>query len=646
MLKNYLKIALRNLLRHKAFTLINISGLAIGLACCIIILMFVRSQTGYDQYHANKERLYRLTLEVERLKIGEVWRSATSSILWGPALKKDYPEIEAFCRVMSASDEEPTVFKVGEKEFTERKAVFADASAFALFTWPLITGDPQHVLREPFSVVLNASTARKYFGSDNPIGKVLVNESERTNEKGETVKTTHQYKVTGVMADLPHKSHLKPDVVISFITLNQFFEADVHAGVASDVWLWRGRTVHDYLLLRENFPPAELEKKFQGFLDKYVGDATTTRGYAYHPYLQPITGIHLEGEVVPRFETGGNRNQLYLFSGIAVFILLVACINFMNLSTARSSMRAREVGIRKVVGAQRPRLIRQFIGESLVMCFLALVLALLLVELLNPVFYSYINREFYFDKQDWPFYVFGILAITVFVGIVAGSYPAFFLANFQPVRVLKGNSDGGARGVLLRKTLVVMQFAITVFFIVATLTVYNQVRFMRTQELGFKRAQILVIPPAVTQPVFEQIEAYRRELLQHAGIRAATASSAVPGRTFGGDIWAEKGKPGEEGASLNEFAVDYDFIDLYGLELVAGRNFQREMATDAAPAGIDSSGYEMAAIINEAALKRFGWRTVEEALGKRLVRDPVSNDFTGHVIGVIRDFHFESLHQP
>ncbi len=646
MFKNYLKIAFRNLLRHRAFTLINMSGLAIGLACAIIILMFVRSQTGYDQYHENKDRLYRLTLKVEGLKTGSIWRSAMSSILWGPALKRDYPDIQEFARVMTASEEEPSLFKFGEKEFTERKVVFADASAFELFTWPLLSGEVQHILREPFSVVLNASTARKYFGNDNPIGKVLVNETKRRNERGETVKTTHQYKVTGVMADLPYKSHLKPDVVFSLITLNQFFESDVHAGVAPDVWWWRGRTVHNYLLLHEGFSPAELEKKFQGFLDKYVGDATTTRGYAYHPYLQPIAGIHLEGEVWPTFETGGNRNHLYLFSGIAVFILLIACINFMNLSTARSSMRAREVGIRKVVGAERRSLVRQFIGESLLMCTLALLLALLLVEILNPIFYAYLGTEFHFDVQDRPFYLAGILAITAIVGVAAGSYPAFFLASFQPVQVLKGASTAGVRGARLRQTLVVMQFAITVFFIVATLTAFNQIRFMRSQELGFNRAQILVIPPAAIQSKFEQLEAYRQELLQYTGIQAITISSAVPGRTFGDDVWVEKGKSGEEGTGLSEFVVDYDFLDLYGLELVAGRNFRRDLATDAAPAGLDSSGYEIAAIVNEAAVKRLGWRTAEEALGKRLVRDPVSNDFTGHVVGVIRDFHFESLHQP
>jgi putative ABC transport system permease protein len=606
--------------------------------------MFVRSQTGHDQYHANKERIYRLTLEVEGLKTGEIWRSATSSILWAPALKKDYPEVEAFCRIWG--NEEPTVFRIGEKEFSGRRVVFAEASVFEFFTWPLLNGDPQQVLREPFSVVLNASTARKYFGNDDPIGKVLLTESEQRNENGETATVTRQYKVTGVFADVPHKSHLKPDAVISFITLNQFFNGDVNAGVHPEVWFWRGRTVHNYLLLKENFPPAELQKKFQGFLDKYVGDATTTRGYAYHPYLQPIAGIHLEGEVWPRFEAGGNRNQLYLFSGIAVFILLIACINFMNLSTARSSLRAREVGIRKVVGAERERLVRQFLGESLLLCFIGLLLALLLVELLNPVFYSYLDREFYFDPQDWPFYIAGISTITLFVGVVAGSYPAFFLANFQPARVLKGSRDPGARGALLRKGLVVMQFAITVFFIVATLTVYNQIRFMRNHELGFKSAQVLVVPPAVTQPALAQIETYRQELLQRTGIRAVAVSSAIPGRSFGGDVWAEKGKPGEEGSGLSEFAVDYDFIDLYGLELIAGRNFQRDMSTDAAPAGIDTSGYELAAIINEAAVKRLGWRSPEEALGKRLVRDPVSNDFTGNVIGVIRDFHFESLHQP
>ncbi len=646
MLKNYLKIALRNLLRHKAFTLINLSGLAIGLACCIIILMFVRSQTGHDQYHANKERLYRLTLKVEGLKTGNIWQGATSSIVWVPTLKKDYPEVEAFCRVMDAAEERPLLLKIGEKEFTERKAVFADASALELFTWPMITGDSQLALLEPFAVVLNASTARKYFGNEDPIGKVLVHEYERRNESGETVKGSSQYKVTGVMADVPYKSHLKPDLVFSFITLNQNFGADVHAGVAPDAWFWRGRLVHNYLLLRENFPPAELEKKLPGFLDKYVGDATTTRGYVYHPYLQPIAGIHLEGEVVPRFETGGNRNQLYLFSGIAVFLLLIACINFMNLSTARSAMRAREVGIRKVVGAERPRLVRQFLGEALVMCLLALLFALLLVEVLNPIFYSYLEREFYFDPDDWLFYATGVLAMTLFVGLVSGSYPAFFLAKFQPARVLKGAGDTGTRGARLRKSLVVLQFAITVFFIIATLTVYNQIRFMRTQDLGFKRAQVLVLPPAVTQPALAQIETYRYELLQQPGVRAVTVSSSVPGRTFGGDVWAEKGKFGEEGFGMSEFAVDHDFMDLFGLELLAGRDFQRDMSTDAASAGIDSSGFEIAAIINEAAMKRFGWRTPEEALGKRVVRDPVSNDFTGNIIGVIRDFHFESLHQP
>ena len=646
MFKNYLKIALRNLLRHKAFTFINLSGLAIGLACCIIIFMFVRSQTGHDQYHTLKDRLYRLTLKVEGLKTGEFWQGATSSIVWAPALKKDYPEIEAFCRVLDAAEERPFVIKIGEKEFSERKVVFADASALALFTWPLLAGNAEQALRDPFTVVLNASTARKYFGEENPLGQTLVREFERRNEAGETVTVAEPYKVTGVIADAPFKSHLKPDVIISFITLNDNFNADVHAGVAPDAWFWRGRLVHNYLLLREKFSPAELEKKFPAFLDKYLGDATKTRGYVYHPYLQPIANIHLEGEVAPRFELGGNRAQLYMFSGIAAFILLIACINFMNLATARSAMRAREVGIRKVVGAERSRLVRQFLGEALLLCFLALLLALLLVEIGNPIFYSYLEREFYFDASDWPFYAFGILAITLFVGLGAGSYPAFFLAKFQPVRVLKGVGDTGARGARLRKSLVVLQFALTVFFIIATLTAFNQIRFMRAQELGFNRAQVLVLPPTVTQPVLPQIEAVRNELLQQPGVRAVTISSSLPGRNLGGDVWVEQGKTGEEGFRMNEFAVDYDFINMFELELLAGRKFQRDMSTDAAPAHIEQNGFELATIINETALQRFGWRTPEEALGKRVVRDPVSNDFTGNIIGVVRDFHFRSLHEP
>lgn len=644
MFKNYLKISLRNLLRYKAFSFINISGLAIGLCCCIIIFLHVRSETGYDQYHKSSANFYRLTLDVERLSDKEiVAKSATSSILWPPAFKKDYPEIVDFCRIME--DNGRTIFRAGDNLFEEENVLFSDESVFRLFTWPLVAGNRMTALTKPFTMVISETMARKYFGDEEPLGQVLLSQDERTTESGEIQKIQYEFKITGVMKDIPFKSHVKPDFLISFITLNRFFDADVHAGVHPQNWYWRGTIVHNYLMLQDGFPPGELEAKFPAFLAKYIGDATITRGYQYHPYLQPISGIHLESSVDGTIEPSGDLDQLYLFSIIAFFILVIACINFMNLSTARSGTRSKEVGVRKVLGADRKRLVRQFMGESIILSFLALILALLLVEVLNPIFHTYIGREFYFDSNDSPLYILGIVSITLFVGFLAGSYPAFFLSGFRPACVLRGALASASKGAIFRKVLVVSQFAITVFFIIGTLTVYNQIRFMRRQDLGFKQSQVLVIPPETNRLALDQLGSFRNDFLTHSRIKGVTISSAIPGRVIRSDIWGEKGKSGEEGVSVNEFAVDYDFIKMYGLELITGRNFQQEMITDAVPAGLDTNGYEIAGIINEAAVKRFGWISAEDALGKQLIRDPAANDFRCRVVGVLKDFHFTSLHE-
>ncbi len=648
MFKNYIKIALRNLIRHKAFTFINIVGLAIGMACCIVIFLYVKSESGYDQYHEKKSQIFRLTLNVEGLSTGNVWTGATSSILWGPALKKDYPEIQDFCRVMPTR--EGMAFKHGDNRFMEDKFVYADESALDFFTWPVIFGDAKTALAEPFNVIIDETTAKKYFGNENPIGKVLQIEDPVEQDNGETTIEIYDAKVTAVIADIPYKSHLKPNIIVSFITLNRFFDADVTGGAAPHPWYWRGRIVHNYLMLPENYPPAQLEAKFQGFLDKYVGDATTTRGYAYHPYLQELSGIHLEGGVRNTFETGGDTKQLYMFGIIAIVVLLIACINFMNLSTARSMARAREVGIRKVVGAHRRKLIQQFLGESLLMSFLALVLALILIELINPIFYSYLNKEFFLTAADKWISGASIVAIALITGFVAGSYPAFFLSRFRPVHVLKSSRSGSSGGGKLRKALVTMQFAITIFFILGTLTLYYQLQFMQSQDLGFKSSQIVVLPQPVVEPFLQQREVLRNELLAQNNIKSVTIASAIPGRNFGGDVWVEEGRSGEDGMGLDEFAVDYDFIKTYGLEIIAGRNFDESMGTDAAPTNANMTsedhGYEIAAIVNETMVKRFGWASPEAALGKRIIRDPVSNDFTGKIVGVVKDFHVESLHDP
>lgn len=641
MFKNYLKVSLRNLVRHKAFSLINISGLAIGIACCIVIFMFVKSETGYDTYHENGADLYRLTLDTERLSNGEIWTGATSSVLWAPAMKREFPEIVEACRII---DEDNTItLRAGNQEFEEDNIVFADKNVFRVFTWPLVSGDPATALVEPYTLVINEDVVARYFGDEDPVGKFFVTEVNRRDENGQIVSVELQFKVTGVMKNLPFKSHLKPDFVVSLKTQNDFLGGDVESGTHPVSWFWRGRIAHNYVLLKEGFPPEELEAKMPAFLDKYVGDATTTRGYQYHPYLQHVSGIHLEGDVSGTFERGGDKNQIYLFAIIAVFILLIACINFMNLSTARSSVRSREIGVRKVVGANRKSLIRQFMGESVLTSLLGTVLALGIVWLINPIFYSYINREFYLAGQDIPIIIAGIVLIMAVVGLISGSYPALFLSGFQPVFMLRQASGPGSKAAYLRKTLVVTQFAITVFFIFGSLTVYNQLRYMNNQELGFKSDQVLVVPPSVSGVILDQAEAYRNDFVQYSGIKRVSYSSTLPGAPAGGDIWGEEGKSGEEGVSLDEFAVDFDFIDLYDLELVAGRAFDKNMGTDAAPEDPDGPGYVLAGIVNEAAVRRYGWSSPEEALGKHVVRDPVSNDFTCNVIGVVRDFHFTSL---
>lgn len=643
MFKSYLKIALRNLLRHKGYSFINIAGLAIGMACCLVILFYVNNEIGYDAYHAKKDRLYRVTLEVDRLGSGATWYSAISSIVWAPTLQKDYPEVESFVRLA------PTFrawgVQYGDKQFDEERLVYADPSVFELFSWPLISGNPATVLDEPNALVLSEAMVEKYFGDEDPIGKTLIVDPRRRLQNGEFSPDRYHYKVTGVMKNIPRKTHVHPDFIVSFISANEIFGGDVTAGVAPDTWFWRGRTVHNYLLLREGVDPKAFEAHFPQFLDKYVGDATTSRGYAYHPYLTRVDDIHLEGNVQITFEPGGDLNQVYLFSIVAFFILLIAGINYVNMATARASMRAKEVGVRKTAGAVRKILIGQFLGESVILSFLAFVIAMFLAEMALPVFYSYINKELLFDWNELPFAVFSLAIFATLVGVVAGTYPAFFLSSYHPAKVLKPSSGEGVRGARLRKTLAVAQFAITVFFIIATLTVYKQLDFMRERNLGFNKEQVLVIPRSVTRDVLPNFEAFRTQLLQSPHIEFATYSTGLPGRDFGTEIYGDYGGGSENTVSMTEASVEYDYVKTLGLEIIAGRDFSREMGTDPAARPDTTQPVQVAALVNEQTVKQFGWGTPEAALGQRISRDPVSVDWVANVIGVVRDFNFRSLQE-
>lgn len=659
MFKNYLKIALRNLKKQKIYSFINVFGLALGLMCCIIISQFVISEIGFDTYHSNGDRLYRVSTISEMLSSGEKWKNALSSILWGPAMNRDFPEVENFTRIVKSW--EPLPVELNNHRILLDNVYYAENSLFELFNWNLLAGDFRTVFDHPYNIVLTEKTAKKYFRDENPIGKNLLLVFQQRNEQGQTYEQKVQATITGIMADVPLKTHIKPEVLISFITLNDLYGGDVNAGSHPDKHFWRWTIGYTYLRLHPGNSSDALEQKFPQFLEKYIGDANIKRGFKYHLYLQNVSEIHLEKDIYSTPEPGGDREQLIIFSIISFFVLLIACFNFMNLSTARSASRSTEVGIRKVVGSSRKDLIGQFLCESVIISMMAAGLGFVLSELIKPIFSYYSGKDISLLPGEILPFVLGLIGIALLVGILAGSYPAFLLSAFRPIAVLKNTFQSNAKGTTIKKVLLILQFAITIIFIIATITVSQQISYMKIQDLGFSSSQILVISPS-EYPSLAQLDAFRNELLKNPNIKHFTLSNDVPGRINSQDIWAEFGKKDQGIVPLYEFVTDYNFIDTYGLELIAGRNFSKEMTTDApsnfsniipVARGLISNTreelaerrqpLEIAIILNEEAVRRLNFVSPEDALGKILVRDPVSIDFTGKVIGVVNDFHFHSL---
>jgi len=660
MFKNYLKFSFRNLLRQKTYSIVNILGLALGLSCCIIIFKFVLSEVGYDAYHPHGDRLYRVTTITEMLSSGERWNNALSSILWGPAMKKDFPEVENFSRIVKAW--EPMTLEMENIRYQQDNVYYAENSLFDLFNWELVAGDVKHVFDTPYSIVMTERTAKKYFGEEPPLGKQMTLVVQERNEIGQSIERKISLTISAIMADVHPKTHLKPEILVSFITLNDFYGGDVNSGTHPDQHFWRWTLGYTYLLLQQGSSPTAFEQKLPEFINKYIGDANIARGFHYLLYLQPVAGIHLEKNIYSTPEPGGNKDQLYLFSIISIFVLLIACFNFMNLETARSGKRSVEVGVRKVIGAKRNELIFQFLLESMVISLIAIATALMLTELITPIFSYYTGKKITLLPEEQGLFIGGLIGITFLSGIFAGGYPALFLSSFRPAAVLKKAYHSGKKGIAFRKTLVIVQFVITVCFIVATITAKDQISFMKTKHLGFDSSRIIVLPPGDASTAVSKLESVRNELLNGSHINNTTYSNNVPGRMYSQDIWKQYQQQDKAITPLYEIETDYDFIDVYGLQLIAGRKFSKEMATDAKsgftnviptvhglmPTTTEASGseikpQEIAVILNEEGVQRLGLGSPEEAISKVLVRDPVSVDFLGVVIGVVRDFHFESL---
>lgn len=602
MIRNYLKIAFRNLWRHKGFSFINILGLAVGMTSFFLIFLYVGLELSYDSFHKKADRIYRIVCDIKTPT--EVLQASGPSWAVPSHLKLDFPEIESFVRVSDAS----LLVRKDNIKFQEESMLFADSSFFKVFDFELIKGDRKTVLNNQLSVVLTETAARKYFGNNDPVGQTLL-------VTGDALPA----KVTGVMKDIPENSHIKADMLVSMSTLTQKFNSGL-----DDQWGNYGASA--YLLLKPGVDAKSLEKKFPAFLERRNGKEMKEHQMYATLFLEPLKDVYLHSTRDGR--KTGNINNVYIFSIIGIFILVIACINFVNLSTARSIERAKEVGIRKVVGAGKMQLSRQFMGESIIVCLIAFVFAVLLSAILLPLFNQLAGKTVVEGIFGSGSNLLILFLSAIVMGLLAGFYPALVLASFRPVSVLKGRFASGTKGILLRKGLVVVQFTISIILIIATIVVYNQMNFMRSRDLGFAKDQIMVInsngDPARN--------AFKESISGLAGIKSTALSSSVPGGGNPGAYSEVENVKGElQVANLDLYFVDFDYIPQFKIKMVAGRAFSKDFGTDTTKA----------MILNEAAVKMFGYSSPQQAIGKRFRQWGRE----GTIIGVMKDFHYRSLQQ-
>ncbi|MFC2166160.1 ABC transporter permease, partial [Acidobacteriota bacterium] len=607
MLKNYIKIALINLKKHKVFSFINIFGLAIGIACCILITTYVFHELSYDKYHKKADRIYRLRSD---LKIsGDHLEFPKSSLPMGEYLVENYPEVLSAVRFRG-----PMRLPVRnrEKMFYLDRFFFSDNSVFEIFDFPLVKGNPQTALTTAFTCVITEDTAKKYFGVEDPIGKVL------------NVNNNWDLTVTGIVKNVPRNSHFGFDMLCSLETFARENKWDMQQ--------WLSLNNYTYILLQEGYDYKLLEQKFPELIEKNMGRMLKYVKGEFLLSLQPLTRIHLYSNLMQEIAGNSNIVYIYIFSVIALFILAIACINFMNLSTARSANRAREVGLRKVLGANRAKIIKQFLAESVFTSLISLVIALFLFELTLPLFRSLSGVELNINYSGNPWLIPSLIGLAVIVGLIAGSYPAFFLSSFQPVRVIKGLFKSGSGNTRFRSVLVIVQFTISVALIVGTIIVFNQLNYMKNKRLGFQKEQVVVIPIS-DESTLDSLRPIRAELSRHNGILGIAAASHVPGQTTYYNPFIPEGFSLDEMQYMGQLYIDHEFIPTMGIDMAAGRNFSADLQTD----------LQQSCIINETAAKKFGW---DNPVGKTIHELRQSGRKEGRtVIGVVKDFHFESLHK-
>lgn len=613
MFQNYLKITFRNLKRHKGYSFINIAGLSVGMTCFILILLFAMYEFSYESHHQNADRIYRVN--VEQHLTDQVFRAQTSPVPLAEALYNEVPEVIEFTRFQSLRT---FLVRHEDNRYYENEVVFADHGALDMFTFPLLKGDKPTALKEPNTVVLTADVATKYFGDQDPIGKSLDVENNLIGQMS--------LMVTGVMTNHPRNSNIRSDILISMESLRDIAPPDGY-------WNnWITQQILSYIMLPETHSVTEVEKKINDVFAKHQreDDKRVLK-------LEQLKRMHLHSATT---DTGDIRT-IYIFLATGLLILLIACINFMNLSTARSASRAKEVGMRKVVGARRKQLIHQFFGETLLFSAFSMALALALVYVFLPSLNNLTGQFIRFSDIGRAEIVLSLIGIVVLVGLLSGSYPALFLSSFQPTSVLKGIFRTGRKGSVFRKVLVISQFSITIALIVCTFVLGRQLQFMRNKELGFKKDQILVITND-SAGGSQNIKSFKTTLMQNPRILGVCGSLQLPSRIgmYNDVTW--EGAPEGEKIELIHNSVDYDFIDTYEIELIAGRNFSPEFPTDHRNTRSSSgdSPNAGAVILNQEAVRRFGW---EDAIGKKVIQTYGADRNYYTVVGVIKDFHFSSL---
>ncbi len=615
MFKNYFKTAIRNLGKNRIFSFINVLGLAIGLACCMLIAVFVFDELSYDKYPAQAKQIYRVNLGV--LGNTDIASYPMVDVAVGEGIRNALPGVEASTRIKQAGD---NFVRYNDKQFKEQNLAFSDSNFLQIFSIPFIKGDAATALVRPNTMVVTQAFAKKYFGDEQPVGKSLI------------IGTDQPYEITGLIKEVPPNSHFHFDAFISVASLH----------ITSHTWSNLG--FYTYLVLKEGTDPKKLEARFPELVAKYVvpeiqhdmGVSLAEAQKSVNTFrftLLPLTDIHLHSDTRLEMEPNGDINYVYIFGALAIFILLLACVNFTNLSTASSAKRAREVGIRKVMGGLKGQLVSQFLIESVLLTFCAVLCAYVLVFALLPYFNQLSGKQasfsFFLNYQS----IITVLVLGLFVGILAGIYPAFFLSSFNTIKVLKGSSPAqGGRKSILRSGLVVFQFFVSTALIIATIIVYKQLHFMQDKKLGYDKNQVLYLQD--TYLIGNNQNAFKQQLLKDNRVVNASLGRYVPGGASidGTEIYPKNTSTGQNGKEIhaNIYHIDYDYVPTLGIKVVTGRNFSREFPSDS-----------FAVVINEAAVNDLGWNGTNP-IGKTIVR---SGQHEFKVVGVVADFHYASVKQ-